>query len=118
MKKITGFICLMSFCCSVSFAQTFTHADTLRGSNGAGRDWWDATKYDLHVKFNLEDSTISGYNIISFKVLKPDSFMQIDLQQPMVIDSIQLIGENEGYVMQHTFLANSITQDGNFKLYA
>ena len=61
---------------------TYTHADTLRGSNGPGRSWWDATKYDLHVKFNLEDSTISGYNIISFKALKPGSVMQIDLQEP------------------------------------
>ena len=32
--------------------EVFTHADTLRGSNGSGRDWWDATKYDLYVKFN------------------------------------------------------------------
>ena len=49
---------------------TFNHADTLRGSNGPGRDWWDALKYDIHVKFNLEDSTISGCNTIDFKVLK------------------------------------------------
>ena len=25
----------------------FTHADTLRGSNGPGRAWWDASFYDL-----------------------------------------------------------------------
>ncbi len=68
---------------------TFTHADTLRGSNGTGRDWWDATKYDLHVKFNIADSTISGYNIIQFKVIKKGQAMQIDLQQPMVLDSIK-----------------------------
>src|SRR5439155_8233887 len=24
----------------------FTHADTLRGSNGPGRSWWDASFYD------------------------------------------------------------------------
>ena len=84
---------------------TYTHADTLRGSNGPGRDWWDATKYDLHVKFNLEDSTISGYNIISFKALKPGSVMQIDLQEPMVIDSV------------NTFIASNMVQlaSNNFK---
>ena len=44
----------------------FTHADTLRGTYGATRNWWDVLKYDLHVKFNLGDSSISGYNVIQF----------------------------------------------------
>ena len=66
----------------------FTHADTLRGTYGPGRDWWDALKYDLHVNFNINDSTISGYNIIQFKVVKKGDMMQIDLQEPMIIDSI------------------------------
>ncbi|HWH62575.1 MAG TPA: hypothetical protein VNS50_04855, partial [Ginsengibacter sp.] len=89
MKKTVAVFCLTFIFFNASFAQHYTHADTLRGSNGPGRDWWDATKYDLHVKFNLEDSTISGYNIISFKVLKPGSTMQIDLQEPMEIDSVK-----------------------------
>src|SRR5947199_3249924 len=65
-----------------------THADTLRGTYGPERQWWDVLKYDLHVKFNIEDSTISGFNIMSFKVLKSGSVMQIDLQEPMILDSI------------------------------
>ena len=71
----------------------FTHADSLRGSYGPARSWWDVTKYDLHVKFNLEDSSISGWNIITFKVLKKGNLMQIDLQEPLVIDSIFEINE-------------------------
>ena len=66
----------------------FTHADTLRGSNGPGRAWWDATFYDLHVAVNPADSTIHGWNAISYRVLKPAKQMQIDLQVPLVIDSI------------------------------
>ena len=66
----------------------FTHGDTLRGTYGASRDWWDALKYDLHVKFNIVDSTISGYNVIQFKTLKKGTTMQIDLQEPMIVDSI------------------------------
>ena len=68
------FICYLVFLNTPSFAQPlkkqtiFTHADTLRGSYGPGRDWWDALKYDLHVKFNITDSTISGYNIIQFLI--------------------------------------------------
>jgi aminopeptidase N len=67
----------------------FTRADTLRGTYGPGRDWWDVLKYDLHVKFNLGDSSISGYNVIQFKVLKKGSVMQIDLQEPMILDSVK-----------------------------
>lgn len=69
-------------------AKGFTHADTLRGTYGPERDWWDVLKYDLHVKFNIKDSTISGYNVIQFKALKKGNVMQIDLQEPMILDSI------------------------------
>ena len=68
--------------------KAFTHADTLRGTYGPTRDWWDVTKYDLHVKFNLGDSSISGYNIIHFKSLKKADTLQIDLQEPMILDSV------------------------------
>ena len=40
--------------------RTFTHADTLRGANGPGRAWWDADFYDLHVRVNPADSSITG----------------------------------------------------------
>src|SRR5882724_13269452 len=69
----------------------FTHADTLRGTYGPSRDWWDVLKYDLDVKFNIVDSTISGHNVISFKILKKGDVMQIDLQEPMVLDGIAII---------------------------
>jgi len=70
-------------------AKAFTRADTLRGTFGASRDWWDVLKYDLYVKFNLKDSSISGYNVIQFKVLKNGSVIQIDLQEPMILDSVK-----------------------------
>jgi len=66
----------------------FTHADTLRGSNGAGRNWWDVLKYDLHVKFNLDDKSINGWNEITFKKINSGNIIQIDLQEPLSIDSI------------------------------
>src|SRR5436190_15708075 len=66
----------------------YTHADTLRGSNGPGRAWWDVQFYDLHTRVNLRDSSISGWNAITYRVLQPAREMQIDLQQPLVVDSI------------------------------
>lgn len=109
MKKIVAVFCLMFIFFSASFAQHFTHADTLRGSNGAGRAWWNATKYDLHVKFNLEDSTIIGYNIIDFKVLDKGQKMQIDLQEPMIIDSIIYSMQD----IKRKIKSTDIAKDGN-----
>jgi len=51
----------------------FSHADTLRGSNGPGRSWWDAAFYDLHVTINPGDSSVRGYNTIVYRVLRPST---------------------------------------------
>ncbi|MFN8243353.1 MAG: M1 family metallopeptidase [Ferruginibacter sp.] len=73
--------------------RAFTHADTLRGTYGPSRDWWDVTKYDLHVRFNIPDSSISGWNVIAFKTLKKGAVLQLDLQEPMILDSILALGK-------------------------
>src|ERR1700679_203165 len=92
MKSVCHFLIFCSlFLISYStFPQSFTHADTLLGSNGPGRDWWDVQHYDLHVEFNLEDSSISGSNTIDFKASRKDSVLQMDLQQPLIIDSFEI----------------------------
>src|SRR5512137_967584 len=66
----------------------FTRADTLRGSNGPARAWWDAAFYDLHVRVEPADSSIRGWNGITYRVLRPAQEMQIDLQVPLEVDSI------------------------------
>jgi aminopeptidase N len=66
----------------------FTHADSIRGSNGPARAWWDAGFYDLHVAVSPTDSSIRGWNAITYRVLKPYSEMQIDLQMPLEVDSM------------------------------
>ena len=66
----------------------FTHADSLRGSNGPGRAWWDVTFYDLHVRVDPADSSIRGNNAIVYRVIAPGQEMQIDLRAPLEIDSI------------------------------
>jgi hypothetical protein len=60
----------------------------LRGSNGPARSWWDVQFYDLHVSINPRDSSISGWNRIAYRVLSPDRELQIDLQPPLVVDSV------------------------------
>jgi aminopeptidase N len=66
----------------------YTRADTLRGSNGPARAWWDVVFYDLHVRVNPADSTIAGWNGITYRALQAGQEMQIDLQAPLEVDSI------------------------------
>jgi aminopeptidase N len=66
----------------------FTRSDTLRGSITPERAWWDVVMYDLKVEPEFTNFTISGSNTIYFKIVKnPTAKMQIDLQQPLTIDS-------------------------------
>jgi len=77
--------------------RTFSHADTLRGTNGPERSWWDVTFYDLNVSVHPADSTIAGWNEIAYRVLEPGSAMQIDLQEPMRVDSMTQRGVRLDY---------------------
>lgn len=72
----------------------FTRADTLRGSyTTPQRAWWDVTFYDLHVAVNPSDSSIRGFNGITYRVLKPAQEMQIDLMIPLDVDSMMQDGK-------------------------
>lgn len=85
--------------------QAFTHADTLRGSVTPDRAWWDVLRYDITVKPDYETKTIEGITQIAFKItdnlndpkvkLKylqtPLLKMQLDLQTPLIIDSIKRV---------------------------
>ncbi len=101
MKKIVALLSLIILVVSISFAQPYTHEDSLRGSNGSGRDWWDVLRYDVAVKPNLQNKTIEGRVTILFKTkISGDKTMQIDLQEPLLIDKI--IFENTGINFKKT----------------
>lgn len=72
----------------ISSQQLYTHADTLKGSLTKERVWWNVLHYDLHVSFNNKDSSVKGYNAITYKVEEPGTVLQLDLQEPMVMDSV------------------------------
>ncbi len=75
----------------------FTHADTLRGTITPERAWWDVVFYDLHVTFDPADSTIRGWNGITYHVVGAARAMQIDLQVPLEIDSVVQDGRRLAY---------------------
>ncbi|MBK6383747.1 MAG: M1 family metallopeptidase [Chitinophagaceae bacterium] len=99
MKYIAGsfyisifLCCLTYFACAQPLNQKnkFTRQDTLRGSINPERAWWDVVSYNIYVAPDYKTETIKGWNQIGFDVTTDgnNKKMQIDLQQPMVIDSI------------------------------
>jgi len=80
-----------------------SRADILRGSITQERAWWDVAYYHLDVKVDPNTRTIFGTNTVEYRVLKPDTVMQIDLQPPMNItrvtqDDIPLTFRRDGNV--------------------
>jgi aminopeptidase N len=93
MKNVIGYILFLLFLGSkLSFSQTnpFTKEDTLLGSNTSYRSWWDVKHYDLSFKPDYTNKTISGNIIITYQVNTTLStpVMQIDLQEPLIVDSL------------------------------
>ncbi|MCC6760822.1 MAG: M1 family metallopeptidase [Chitinophagaceae bacterium] len=70
--------------------QKFTVDDSLRGTLNANRSWWDVQRYDIIVTPDYTSETIVAQTSIRFSSSKPGKLMQIDLQQPLQIDSIVL----------------------------
>jgi aminopeptidase N len=66
----------------------FTHADTLRGTNGLYRQQWDVLHYDITVQPDYTAKTIEGKCSMKF-FDQGAKLMQIDLQQPMILDSVK-----------------------------
>jgi aminopeptidase N len=91
---------LLLFYTSAAAQQTnptaFSRADTLRGSITPERAWWNVLHYDLAVRPDYNSKTITGKNAITYSVAKANkgTGMQIDLQKPLIIDSIVLNHEN------------------------
>ena len=86
-------------------SKAFSHADTLRGSITPQRIWWDVIKYDITIKPEYKNKTTEGKNTITYKVLseKYPYFMQIDLQEPLQIDSVLL----------NSSIKSNYTKEGN-----
>ena len=88
MRPIVPALAILMAVGELQAQRVYTRADTLRGSNGPARSWWDVEFYDLDVRVNPADSSINGKNGITYRVIRPSTEMQIDLQHPLVIDSI------------------------------
>ena len=79
--------------------EKFSLADTLRGSITPERGWWDVLRYDLSFTPDYLNKSITGSNSIIYKVVKLNAAtkMQIDLKDPLIIDSVKQLGKKLKY---------------------
>ena len=87
-ELITVLLLLVGFI--VNAQETFTRKDSLQGSLRFERTCYDVLRYDLNLKINPEQKSITGLNDITFTVLENTSKIQLDLFANMQIDSIVL----------------------------
>lgn len=102
MKYLVSFI-VLAFTFTPMIGQTLpnsdtpTKADTLRGSIGKERVWWDLKHYDLSISVYPKKQYIKGKNTITYTVIKSNQKMQIDLQAPLKIKSVKQNGKKLKY---------------------
>ena len=97
MKKLLSILlmaCLPLSLLAQKSTTKYTRADTLMGSNTAGRNWWDVQRYDVNVTPDYDTKTIAGRVTITYTITSDQhsDYMQIDLQKPLQIDSLYFNG--------------------------
>jgi aminopeptidase N len=86
MKLIRMLLIAYFFTLQTLAAQTYVE---MPPSNAPStQTWWNLIHYDINLMPDLTRQTINGYNNIQFRVIKADSILQIDLQNPMIITSV------------------------------
>jgi aminopeptidase N len=88
MKK-TIFLLILG-CHNLSAQEIYTHKDSLQGGLRPERTCFNVLHYDLHIKINIEEKSIIGYNDIKFSTIENTHKIQLDLFENMTIDSIVL----------------------------
>lgn len=88
--------------CFKSNAQ-YSKGDSLRGTINENRAWWDVQHYHLNIQLDVNQKFIKGYTNIIYKTLTTQKKMQIDLQEPLQIDSV--IFHSQKCMWKHDFNA-------------
>lgn len=95
MRKGLWFLSLFSLLCAglTATAQPLS----LRCTNNAARSWWDVQGYELDLVFDTASTQISGSCRITARITGKDrDSLQLDLEEPLRIDSVTLNGRRLG----------------------
>lgn len=77
--------------------EEYTRQDSLRGTLNSYRVWWNVLRYNITVSPDFTSRTIKGKTEMVYEETSEGHTMQIDLQQPMAIDSIVQSGQQVSY---------------------
>ncbi|WPU95165.1 M1 family metallopeptidase [Mucilaginibacter sabulilitoris] len=80
--------------------ETFTRADTLRGSLSPLRTCYDINYYHLDVKFDIDQKFISGSNLFKFTATQDFTKLQFDLFANLKIEKIVYKGQELPYTRE------------------
>lgn len=124
MNKI-AFLMIMWYSLIASTTFAFDRQDSMRGSNGSGRSWWDVQHYALNITFDTSTKSIHGSNVITAKIIAaPTDSLQLDLQELLFLDSVVMDGKHlnfakEGNVwwIKHAFSEMDIADRLQFTAY-
>lgn len=75
----------------------FTRGDTLRGTLSVLRSCYDVLMYDLDVKVDIVNKSISGSNTIKFYATTDFQKLQVDLFKNMKVEKIEYNGQELTY---------------------
>ncbi|MEL6123638.1 MAG: M1 family metallopeptidase, partial [Bacteroidota bacterium] len=92
MIRYSAVVIMLFLMFKSSTAQEYTYEDTLRGSVTSYRSWWGLDHYDLHLSVHPDSQYLNGYNTISYTVLDSGTVLQVDLQEPLEILSVEQEG--------------------------
>jgi aminopeptidase N len=111
--KSTFLLLLFSIVALPGMSQTTgvlaTKADSLLGSITLQRAWWKVVHYDLNVTIQPQDSSITGYNKITYRLKDTPDKLQVDLQDPLQIDQIIQDGKRLSFERADSSYAYMVT---------
>ncbi len=88
-------------CVGQSNSYTFTMADTLRGMLRPERTCYDVTYYDLNIRVDPSEKSISGFVDIVFRTEEDFQTLQIDLYRNMNLKKIEFQGKSLIFRREH-----------------
>ncbi len=77
LKLMTG-NSLFEYALELRVTEKFTRADTLRGAINKERAWWNVLRYDITLQPDQVSKTISGKNLLEYKVIDDSLFNYAD----------------------------------------
>lgn len=106
MKQSGTLLLILFFAFNGNAQMLFKESDSLRGSLNKNRDWFDIQSYDISVIPDYNNKTIAGDVVWKAKAVKTAQDIQVDLQEPLIIDSVLIWTNNKWEKLDFTRSGN------------